>query len=167
MRINKTLFAAAALAFGLTAAGTASASASTSTTASTTASASASAETAHLTTAGTTYYKTYSTSYIACPAGRLCLYTAPHYRGLQVSWKAGDYTPDFQTIKCASGWCQSNGDFNDEASSWANNSTNMSYCVSQDAQGGGPENTMPNLTQGNFKNGWDGIASSLSFQGCP
>ncbi|NUR86585.1 MAG: peptidase inhibitor family I36 protein [Nonomuraea sp.] len=125
-------------------------------------------ETAHLTAAGTTYYTAYSAKdMIDCKAGRLCLYTAPNFRGMQVSWPAGNYTPDFTKIKCASGYCQTNGDFNDEASSWANNSTGMRYCVSRDIGGGGWDNSMPNLTQGNFGAGYDGQASSLSFQGCP
>ena len=102
-----------------------------------------------------------------CPLNSLCLYVDVDYQGQVVYyWPAGAYTSDFRTIACSI--CgQGDPDFDDDASSWFNN-TNMTYCVSWYINGGNPDNTMPPGSRGNFTTtGWNDKASSLSFIGCP
>ncbi|MFI6518064.1 peptidase inhibitor family I36 protein [Spirillospora sp. NPDC050679] len=102
-----------------------------------------------------------------CPSGSVCLYAHTDYRGFLAGWRAGTYTASFTTIPCTSAQgCYTNNDFNDEASSWYNN-TNMNYCVSADINGGNPDNTMPAHTYGNFTSDWQDRASSIGYINCP
>ncbi|MEV7094015.1 peptidase inhibitor family I36 protein [Amycolatopsis sp. NPDC051045] len=98
-----------------------------------------------------------------CPAGSVCLWQNIDYTGFMAGWRAGTYTADFRTIRCAG--C-SGGDFNDDASSWAN-FTGQKYCVSWDIKGGDPDNTMPATLYGPFAPEWNDKASSIGFLGCP
>jgi AraC-like DNA-binding protein len=98
-----------------------------------------------------------------CPAGSVCLWQHINYTGFMAGWRAGTYTPDFRTIKCSG--C-SGGNFNDDASSWAN-FTDRNYCVSDDINGGGVDNTMPVPSSGNFTADRNDRASSIGFIGCP
>ncbi|MDQ7803135.1 peptidase inhibitor family I36 protein [Amycolatopsis sp. A133] len=98
-----------------------------------------------------------------CPAGSVCLWQHINYTGFMAGWRAGTYTPDFRTIKCSG--C-SGGDFNDDASSWAN-FTGQKYCVSAGINGGDPDNTMPAPSNGPFTPDWNDRASSIGFIGCP
>ena len=122
-------------------------------------------ETAHVTEDGT-YYTASSAKMIPCKSGYICLYTGAGFTGYQVSWIAGNYHPNFTAIPCPVGYC-SNNDFNDDASSWANNGTGILYCVSENVGGGGWDNSMPTGMQGDFTGIYNNTASSLSRSGCP
>ncbi|MGW1712876.1 peptidase inhibitor family I36 protein [Streptomyces sp. NPDC002156] len=102
----------------------------------------------------------------ACRAGWACLWQYRNFNpngGTMVAWPAGSYSSDFRNIPCPG--C-SEGDFHDDASSWANK-TDRNYCVSWGTNGGNPDNTMPVGTSGNFTPEWDNQASSIGFIGCP
>ncbi|WP_113692490.1 peptidase inhibitor family I36 protein [Amycolatopsis albispora] len=108
-----------------------------------------------------------------CPEGRVCLFPGLNQRDGIVSWKAGHYESDFARIPCTPDNSSCNGlpgqvpTFDNDASSWFNN-TNMVYCVSRLPNGGGhPDNTMPPKMGGPFTSEWDNDASSLSYLGCP
>ncbi|MFI6498617.1 peptidase inhibitor family I36 protein [Nonomuraea typhae] len=105
----------------------------------------------------------------ACPNRHLCLWVQVNFGAWGVAWPAGRNTADFATIPCHENRCTDPRDgFDDEASSWYNNNTGLKYCVSEHAFGGGRDNTMPNGTHGNFTTtGWNDLASSLSYIGCP
>ncbi|MGC7093974.1 peptidase inhibitor family I36 protein [Amycolatopsis lurida] len=109
---------------------------------------------------------------IPCPSGRICLYTDENFRGMQVSWPKGNYHPDFDHIPCPDGYCRNSTgtgehDFNDEVSSWANNATGITYCVSYGRNGGNPDTAMPSGLQDNvIAEGWHDVISSLSTSGC-
>ncbi|MEQ4302539.1 peptidase inhibitor family I36 protein [Plantactinospora sp. B6F1] len=103
-----------------------------------------------------------------CPAGYVCLFVDVDQKTGGYMWAAGAYHSNFTQLPCEPGWkCKTLGDFNDEASSWHNN-TNRTYCVSWGINGGNPDNSMPPGTYGNFTTtGWNDEASSIGFIGCP
>ncbi|GAA2613472.1 peptidase inhibitor family I36 protein [Actinomadura fulvescens] len=111
-------------------------------------------------------YRQADGSRIACPAGYMCLYTGPNFTGVMVRWPAGSADGDFTKIQCPPQYC-TNGDFNDDASSWHNNNTGHKYCISEHVGGGGWDNSTPNNTSGNLTGRYNNTASALSYLGCP
>jgi hypothetical protein len=106
-------------------------------------------------------------SSFSCPIGYLCLWVGQNYTGSMYAWRATGYEPDFRTLSCGDPTCNT-GTFDNEASSWHNNATGRTMCVSTGYGGAGQDNSMPDNTMGNFSTtGWNDIASSLSNSGCP
>lgn len=102
----------------------------------------------------------------SCPSGTLCLYAGKNQTQFQYRVLPGNYHPDFRLIACDVALGCTNSQFDNDASSWVNN-TSLRYCVSQEVNGGGLDNSMPPGTSGNFTSGWDNVASSLGYIGCP
>lgn len=102
----------------------------------------------------------------SCLSGYICLYAGLNGTGYTFRLRAGQYHPNFLLIACPVSEGCTNGDFDNDASSWHNNTT-MKYCVSSHGHGNGSDNSMPAGTSGNFINGWENAPSSIGFIGCP
>lgn len=102
-----------------------------------------------------------------CQPGYVCLWSGINQSGWGWAWApgVGGGQSDFTKVYCPVADC-GDPDFNDDASSWHNNSGYTS-CVSWHIGGGDPDNTMPRGSRGNFTTDWNDEASSISFQGCP
>lgn len=100
-----------------------------------------------------------------CPEGYMCLWESWSYTWYMVWWKEGTYNPDFTSIKCPHNYCNGTT-FDNDATSWANR-THLRYCISTEPYGRGSDNSLPPFTGSNFTSGWDNVASSISYIGCP
>ncbi|WP_020666156.1 peptidase inhibitor family I36 protein [Amycolatopsis nigrescens] len=165
MRAFKIFLAATALAFTM---GATPATASVDESSLTEATMASSASTTCHGSGPTAYCITTAPEGIPCPSGWICLYTESAWREMQVRWPAGNYHPDFGLIPCPAGVPCNNGGpgFDDEMSSWRNN-TDIFYCVDSDPRPGSPTINMPPRTGSAYiDDSWNDWGSALSSSGC-